>query len=528
MQKSMWYKSKKREDLYAKTITRVTRRLREKDTRTNNVEHKSVLFVEHTPKGELSKRLRELITRLAPILGFNIKVVERVGGKLKDRFSQAKLWEGADCGRDSCVTCHQGAEFYTPCTRRSAVYENTCALCNEGASGKKEIQMASESVPSLYVGETSRTIQERALEHWKNYRGSSKEQQKSHIFKHQELHHGGAEARFIMRAISFHKSALSRQTAEAVRIRRRGGEGSVLNSRSEYNRCYIPRLCLVEEDIVAEMERQEEDSIKEASEGLGIESKRWEKDRAGRRARSTKLGLSLPEKRHQDRDQRASKRRKHDLLVGWGERVEYETEMTGAQGKPDLALGFVPPAADIILDDDKRGDDRGRDDEVQRDDHHKVDVRIDVDKPMVKCDDDITPDGINDDKMKNRDENVVNNIPVVKVGDDTISDCVINKRKLRCEGHGCSVKKAKVSSKKWGWLQKQMKYGYIHSQTTKYICTGRNIGLVALRKSPAVYTCTGNKSVQIAGDISLGTQDYWNNGEESESPVQIVKVNGTS
>ena len=43
-----------------------------------------------------------------------------------------------------------------------------------------------------------------------------------------------------------------------------------------------------------------------------------------------------------------------------------------------------------------------------------------------------------------------------------------------------------------------------------------------------MYTCTGDKSVQITEDISPGTQDYKNIGEESESPVQIVKVNGTS
>ena len=78
-------------------------------------------------------------------------------------------------------------------------------------------------VPSLYVGETSRTLQERGSEHWADYRGGEKAKQRSHIYKHQELQHRGEEARFILRAISFHMSALSRQRAEAVRIRRRGG-----------------------------------------------------------------------------------------------------------------------------------------------------------------------------------------------------------------------------------------------------------------------------------------------------------------
>ena len=38
--------------------------------------HKSVLFVEQTADIELAKRLRELLLRLAPIMGFSIKVVE--------------------------------------------------------------------------------------------------------------------------------------------------------------------------------------------------------------------------------------------------------------------------------------------------------------------------------------------------------------------------------------------------------------------------------------------------------------------
>ena len=37
---------------------------------------RSVLFVEHTPGGELAARIRELLTRLEHLIGFKIKVVE--------------------------------------------------------------------------------------------------------------------------------------------------------------------------------------------------------------------------------------------------------------------------------------------------------------------------------------------------------------------------------------------------------------------------------------------------------------------
>ena len=69
---------------------------------------------------------------------------------------------------------------------------------------------------------------------------------------------------FILRPVTFHKSALTRQVAEAVRIRRRRGEGSILNSRSEFNRCHIPRLQLEEqepEDEIIRREQEERDRI---------------------------------------------------------------------------------------------------------------------------------------------------------------------------------------------------------------------------------------------------------------------------
>ena len=45
------------------------------------------------------------------------------------------------------------------------------------------------------------------------------------------------------------RTALARQVAEAVWIRRRGGEGAILNSKGEFCRSYIPRLQVVEEEL---------------------------------------------------------------------------------------------------------------------------------------------------------------------------------------------------------------------------------------------------------------------------------------
>ena len=91
-----------------------------KSNSKGSMEQKSVVFVEQTKDGEMGKRLREVITRLAPIMGFSIKVVERGGGTLKSRLPQ-NIWEGSKCGHEKCITCNQDAELHIPCTRRSAV-----------------------------------------------------------------------------------------------------------------------------------------------------------------------------------------------------------------------------------------------------------------------------------------------------------------------------------------------------------------------------------------------------------------------
>ena len=126
------------------------------------------------------------------------------------------------------------------CTKSSLVYENLCKLCNPGAGSQKELEVVKTEVPSLYVGETSRSVYERSREHWGAWRAR---QDNSHILKHQELAHGaGGKPDFIMRVVRFYKTALSRQVGEAVRIQRRGGQGAILNSKSEYDRCRLPRL----------------------------------------------------------------------------------------------------------------------------------------------------------------------------------------------------------------------------------------------------------------------------------------------
>ena len=74
----------------------------------------------------------------------------------------------------------------------------------------------------------------------------------------------------MMRIVGAYKPALGRQVGEAVRIRRRGGANGILNSKTEYSRCSIPRLQVEKEEETqkreTEMVREEERRNKDREE----------------------------------------------------------------------------------------------------------------------------------------------------------------------------------------------------------------------------------------------------------------------
>ena len=244
---------------------------------TQGAQVRTVLFVEQTEGGELAMRLRELLSRLEPLIGFKIKVVERCGKSLQSQFPLNNLWQGAKCGREECVTCEQeGAEELPDCSKRSVLYENACLECipTAGKKGGPREQDINTEVPALYVGESSRSIMERSKEHWAGYVGAKED---NHILRHQQITHRGADPpKFVMRVVSHHRSALERQVSEAVRIRRRGGAGAVLNSKSEFNRCHIPRLRLEDEEETKKREEQLRREELEKEQQLDREQGAWE------------------------------------------------------------------------------------------------------------------------------------------------------------------------------------------------------------------------------------------------------------
>ena len=170
--------------------------------------------------------------------------------------------------------------------------------------------------PSLYVGETSRSIQERALEHWGGARRNDKD---NHMVKHQLLEHRGEQPSFHFKVVSTHRTALSRQIREAVRIRRRGGAGNILNSKAEYNRCHIPRLVVAEED--EEQAKQmliEEQKNRDSMENLlGEMDSAWEQ----RKTREQEQAIKKRRLSYSEGEQVTKRRRKMKFKLmdeNWG------------------------------------------------------------------------------------------------------------------------------------------------------------------------------------------------------------------
>ena len=93
-----------------------------------------------------------------------------------------------------------------------------------------------------YIGETSRSVYERS---WEHVHSMEQLQTSSHMLKHALEKHGEEEdlekIQFGVKVIRYTRSAFERQVMESVIIQDERNH-NILNSKSEYNRCSLPRL----------------------------------------------------------------------------------------------------------------------------------------------------------------------------------------------------------------------------------------------------------------------------------------------
>ena len=165
--------------------------------------------------------------------GYKIRIGENAGSQLRRVFLSTNPWGTMDCAHPGCVICAQGnvkiAKGGTYYMRTDARYARL-----EGEKGQDDGR-------GVYVGESARSLYEKSKEHESDKEGRLEE---SHQVKHWVLDHPELNAppkfKFKFKLISSFKDSLTRQISDAVRIKMRGVE--ILNSKSEFNRCRVPRL----------------------------------------------------------------------------------------------------------------------------------------------------------------------------------------------------------------------------------------------------------------------------------------------
>ena len=193
--------------------------------------------------------------------GYNVRVAETAGMALSRLLPSTNPWGAGDCGRKDCPVCEQKDEKRQNCKQRNILYESSCRICQ--VDGQKTDLTNSKGV---YVGESSRSMYERGKEHQKDGRDMAED---SHQWKHWANEHSDIEGnpQFRFKIVASFSDPLTRQLAESVRIDRRGME--ILNSRSEYSRCRVPRLQLDMEGW--KTSKKTESAVKEAT-GTGVQT----------------------------------------------------------------------------------------------------------------------------------------------------------------------------------------------------------------------------------------------------------------
>ena len=156
------------------------------------------------------------------------KIIEIGGRTVKSILQKSNPTASRGCTDGRCLACIPGSGEGGDCRGSSTNYEVECQLCPEGRRSK-------------YIGESSRNLFTRGLEHMEKYRNGHSS---SFIKKHQEECHPGQMASFSAKVTGRSKDCLTRQVIEAVQIRK--SEFPVLNSKTEWHQ---PALWRIQNEI---------------------------------------------------------------------------------------------------------------------------------------------------------------------------------------------------------------------------------------------------------------------------------------
>ena len=189
-----------------------------------NMEYSSVMQVPNSKDGALLTALCKIEHRLAKTSGYHCKLVEKGGRPLSLSFS--KNLNAGNCGRSECQICinpkNKGPSM---CKVSSVVYECVCVLCDEIHRSDP-----TQTHRGVYIGETYRTLFERAIEH---KRALDNFDPKGFMSKHWAICHNDLDTppAFRFRVLEKSQSPLNRKITEAVLISKLG---VTMNSKAEW------------------------------------------------------------------------------------------------------------------------------------------------------------------------------------------------------------------------------------------------------------------------------------------------------
>ena len=161
--------------------------------------YETVMFVDATPNGELAAECKKALKSSE----LKIRVVERSGQSLRNVLSKSDPFQNGSCGKDTCKVCKANPKIN--CKMRDVVYRIKCLGCTEN-----------DQIEGMYIGETARSIGERASEHLVKYEQNEKN---SVFYKHMLDRHDSIPQDINVDILAMCSGdAMLRQVTEAVFI----------------------------------------------------------------------------------------------------------------------------------------------------------------------------------------------------------------------------------------------------------------------------------------------------------------------
>ena len=155
-----------------------------------------------------------------------VRMVERAGPSIGSLIHNKVFWSKEACGRPHCRPCKTKAGSCRPV---NVTYRVRCSECLK------------KGIKAHYVGETHRSLLDRALEHEAAVRSNA---EGNAMAKHAiEFHPEMEEEKpvFTYEVISSYKSSLARQLREALLIEREECT-TIMNTKGEWGINLVPRL----------------------------------------------------------------------------------------------------------------------------------------------------------------------------------------------------------------------------------------------------------------------------------------------